>query len=393
VVHAQLADLADNPVGSWIKLEPYTNVYDKQAADNFTNCTFDPVDDGNNEEDFFDPADPFRRLGPSSTCFPTFTFVYQGDTFNAFNEAAIGFASDGPGLPGSLGVGTWIESKFALEQFKARRIRLRFLETAIKLGNTSHWEQAFVFNPDPGDDGWWVDDVTVTGALSAPVALSVDGVTAPGLPACGVPCNTITPDLAADPTGSLPAPGQVVELTAAASMADRCLNGTLQYQFWIDGNGDNAGGNAADTLVRGWTDNADLIEAPAVPTTYVVDVRCSSATTCVSSTFKSVDVLCPSSGNLSFPTVLATSKTTLDWGSSINYDYAQGLLSNLSSYATTASAQNQGPSSTFSIAANPAPGVGNWYLFRTPGPLGVGGAFCNSGGNTWGNAARDAVLP
>ena len=104
-----------------------------------------------------------------------------------------------------------------------------------------------------------------------------------------------------------------------------------------------------------------------------------------------VVVDCPSSGNLLFPVVTAPDKTSLAWGSSIVHNWAKGALANVATYTTTGSAQNQGPSASFSTARdNPGTGAGVWYLFRKPGPLGVG--LCNER-ITWGQASRDAVLP
>jgi len=182
VVHAQLADQAGSPVGNWIKLQPYLNVYDVQGEDNYFNCTFDPIDDGNTEDDFFDPTDPDRRLGPSSTCFPEFSFAYLGDTDEPFDVTRIGRANHGPGLPGSVGPGTWVESRFDLSRFRGRSIRLRFLNTSLELGTTETWEEAFVYNPDPTDDGWWIDDVTVTDVLTTPATPAADINVNSGLP-------------------------------------------------------------------------------------------------------------------------------------------------------------------------------------------------------------------
>src|SRR6185295_7809394 len=75
VLHAQIAGAT-----VWQKLTPYQNIYDQQGTDFFSNCMFDPTDDGNNEDSYFDPTDPARRLGPSSTCYPEFAFAYSGDT-------------------------------------------------------------------------------------------------------------------------------------------------------------------------------------------------------------------------------------------------------------------------------------------------------------------------
>ena len=182
VVHAQVADLTGGPVGNWIKLQPYLNVYDVQGEDNYWNCTFDPIDDGNDEDDFFDPTDPFRRLGPSSTCFPEFSFAYLGDTGEPFDVNRIGRASHGPGLPGSVGPGTWVESRFDLSRFRGRGIRLRFLNTSLEVGTIETWEEAFTYNPDPTDDGWWIDDVTVSDVLTTQATPAVDNKDNSGLP-------------------------------------------------------------------------------------------------------------------------------------------------------------------------------------------------------------------
>jgi hypothetical protein len=106
-------------------------------------------------------------------------------------------------------------------------------------------------------------------------------------------------------------------------------------------------------------------------------------------------VNCPSSGSLTFPTVVAPDRDTLEWGDSITHDFAMGPLAGLTTYATSASGQDLGPASSFDIAGDtPAVGSGLWYLFRKSGPLGEGDTgFCNAPGITWGGASRDAALP
>jgi hypothetical protein len=101
VVEVRLSS-AGVAIGDWIKIHPYVNVYDEQGTDDFSSCLFDPTDDGNDEDSFFDPADPTRRLGPSSTCYPEFAFVRQGQTDHTktFDVNDVGNASDGPGLQG-----------------------------------------------------------------------------------------------------------------------------------------------------------------------------------------------------------------------------------------------------------------------------------------------------
>jgi hypothetical protein len=175
IVMAQLADDNGQPAGPWIKLEPYQNVYTTVNASNIFNCTFDPADDGNTEDDFFDPSDPDRRFGPSSTCDPELTYSFVGETSNPFDAANVGLV-DGPGLLGAWGIGTWIESKFDLGRFRGRSVRLRYLYTAVQTGTAevNHWEDVFSLGDHPGDDGWWIDDVTVAGTLSTPADVSTD---------------------------------------------------------------------------------------------------------------------------------------------------------------------------------------------------------------------------
>lgn len=167
--------LADDPAGRWTTIDAFVNPYDTQPNDVWFNCFFDPVDDGNTEEDFFDPADPDRRLGPSSTCFPRRNFVHQGDTDEPFDPVNTGDAADGPGLEGAFGPGTWVESTFSLQRYRGRSIRIRLLETGVKVNATTmNWQQAFNRNPHPIDDGWFVDDVMVTDALMIAASVAVD---------------------------------------------------------------------------------------------------------------------------------------------------------------------------------------------------------------------------
>jgi len=208
---------------TWAKLFPFENIYDQQPTDDFGNCSFDSIDDGNDEDDYFDPTDPRRRLGPSSTCFPEFVFDHLGDTDEPFNSANTGRASDGPGLPGSLGGGTWVESRFDLSPFRGRSIQIRFLVTSIRSGdNVVTWNDFHLVQTD-ADDGWYLDDVRVTQSLgTASATTSVDGADNDALPgnldgdARGDACDCAL----ADP-GFWALPGHV-ELSA---WADRTLFG------------------------------------------------------------------------------------------------------------------------------------------------------------------------
>ncbi len=175
VVMVQIADDQGDPAGSWIKIYPYQNAYVDTLATNVANCLFDPIDDGNTEDDFFHPGDPARLRGPSSTCEPDPMFAEMGETSNSFNAANVGSA-DGPGLEGQWGIGTWIESRFDLGRFRGRQVRVRFLASALRNNNEQKtWDEYFqIHNPDPEDDGWWIDDVTIDHTLTTPAVVVAD---------------------------------------------------------------------------------------------------------------------------------------------------------------------------------------------------------------------------
>jgi hypothetical protein len=112
-------------------------------------------------------------------------FVWQGDTDEPFDAANVGCCDhpwmagggrplDGPGLEGESGLGTWIEPVFDLSRFRGQRLRLRFLVSGIALGGAETWWDQFGFPPEPTDDGWWIDDVTLSGTLTLPATLAVD---------------------------------------------------------------------------------------------------------------------------------------------------------------------------------------------------------------------------
>ncbi len=393
VVQLQLADANGVPVGDWVKLRPYVNGYDLQAEDNFFNCSFDPIDDGNDENDVTSrPPQSVRRYGPSSMCYPELVFSHLGETFLPFNPSRVGNAQ-GPGLKGSTGLGTWVESKISLFRFRGRTVRLRFLTSGLSLPGADTWEQLFVFNPNPTDDGWWIDDVTVTNALTSPSVVSNDNKQL-SLAACGATCNTVTAALVSIPP-EIPAPGQVFTVSAVGSFADRCLDGALLFRFCVSA--DNDCQDPGDTILRSFTDNPTVIDAPSATTHYAVDVRCSSAPTCQSSAGLTVQVLCPGAIH-AIPTVRAPSKLALSWGEPLPFDVARGVLDadhlELQTYTENLYLANQPAATSYSIAADaPAPNTGFWYLFRPPGVLGSGSGLCNDPQRSWGQPSRDAGLP
>ncbi len=403
--------VAGAPQGVWIKIFPFQNVYDQQGTDDFSNCLFDPTDDGNNEDSFYDPNDPARRLGPSSTCFPEFCFVHQGQTDyrKTFDVTDIGNASDGPGLQGCSPArpdpagpciadntpsvisnpGTWVRPRFSLTGFAARSIFVRFLFSSIEVGDTQDMDHFFGRPNVSGDDGWYIDDIHVDQALLTALTLSPDTSTIASPLTCGT-CSAVTPALAATPS-SLAAPGQIVTLSAKNSTVDRCLNGVIQFQFWSDVNNNGVVGDGPDVLLRDWTDNASYVDAPQLTTQYGVKARCSTDPTCdaaTNSTTLSVPVTCPTTaanlGRLMVnkPTLTGAEpdvNATISWGGPLQGKVIRGSLTSLRSTGGITNVDTLGclynyptaGSLAASVTDNTSVGDGkSYYLMSTP-------AFCN----------------
>src|SRR6185369_12390093 len=127
--------------GWWEKLVPY---YGVPAQQRFPagNCSYDPNDDSDNENDVFETGSPAflpfsttgTTLGPSSTCFPEFIWACAGDTQDPPYDPILGQVKpssvcftevDAAGLPvvrEGNGPGRWIESKFDLYRYRGRQV-------------------------------------------------------------------------------------------------------------------------------------------------------------------------------------------------------------------------------------------------------------------------------
>jgi hypothetical protein len=388
IVQVQLANSAGTAIGNWRKIQPYENLYDSQTVDNYINCLFDPTDDGTTEDDYFDPEDPNRRLGPSSSCNPEFNFSRHGAIAfdSVFNVNALGHASDGPGLRGVRGPGTWIQTKFSLDRYRGRRIRIRFLATSIEVSDAITMQQALDWNPTEADDGWYIDDIQVSNTLTSAATLTADTAANAGLPAScsGAACTSVTAALAPDPS-TTEAPGQLTTIDASGS-AGGCRDGVLQYRFWTTNNNTTVG-DAGDVLLRTWTDNPELADAPNATTRYGVQVRCSALVSCQSSATTTVTVNCPTTGNAVAPfaqSIGFSNKTTVAWTSSALVDVIRGNLNTLRANGgqfngtVDACLGNNVTVSSVADATVPALNGVNYYLVRGAGPS----AFCNAG-NSW----------
>ncbi len=306
---AQVSPDTGDPVSAWQTIPAFQNNYANQGTGAFINCKFDPVDDFydtftdipnadpllvynadgvSTEDDYFDPNDPERRLGPSSTCFPEFVFAYMGDDWTSNNPLNSGRAFV-KGETGDLGNGVWVKSVFSLDAFAGQTIRVRLLFSALELNGPSgnRWAEFFGNQLGNATRGWIVDDFVVSGLIDAPAELAPDLKT-PATSSCPVDpdpstvaneaaCNIAVADMGPDIIS--PAPGFLVTLDGSASSLDSCVNGFIEYRFASNGQ-----------VVQDWSNDFIFRDNPVFSTPYQLDVRCSVDPACSDSSIIQVNI-------------------------------------------------------------------------------------------------------
>jgi hypothetical protein len=236
------------------------------------------ADDVGSEDDYFDPNDPLRELGPSSSCFPEYVFSAMGD-YTSRDTTMVNVAVT-EGELCSTGSGVWVNSLFNLEVAAGKTIRLRFAMTDIDLALGATWVQAFGTVLGNSTRGWRLDDVAISGVTDQPILLVPDPRT-PAPPACPVDpdpetpgneaaCDVVTAHAGVDLV--TPVAGMLISLDASASHANQCVDGFLEYRW-------RAGG----ATLQDYSTNPVLIDTPAITTVYTLDARCSTDPACVGS--------------------------------------------------------------------------------------------------------------
>ncbi|HYV86423.1 MAG TPA: hypothetical protein VFB49_10970 [Patescibacteria group bacterium] len=175
-------DPAVDAWGFWEKLVPYQNIYDHHSVldydVNYLYCAFTPNDAGT--------APPAPRGFHETMCYPQGAWSHCGDesgTTPSSNGDCVG-----PAQVGSSGQGVWAETRFNLANYVGQRVRVRWI------GSTWDWQpysSYSTYHESPSgypwltwdgdwDDGWWLDDITFTGALTRQVSPLVDTAPPPG---------------------------------------------------------------------------------------------------------------------------------------------------------------------------------------------------------------------
>lgn len=399
--------------GWWEKLTPFYGAPGQQRLP-VGNCAYDPSDDSNNENDLSDASPTFifsasgTIFGPSSTCFPEFVYGCAGDSqdppWNGSFQIEAGpgcypeSAPDGsPIYREGPGPGRWIETKVDLYPYRGRQIWIRWFTTNLQFGAAT-WTDVFGGQDFGGnrDDGWYIDDIKISGLNSASFTLKAD-TDAPPTSSCPNP-NTCLPinahlsgstfptrtdgidndgdtvvdesDEGAFTTVLSDAPLRNVLLNgqdlANATTTAGCLNGVLQYRFSIDGDFD--GTTSPSEIFRDWTEDPHATANPAESSTVVMDVRCSSLQSCVGRT--TLNIVISDTPYLTF-----IDKNNIKWSATTGastYDIA--------TYQGTGGTVGIPADTTGSSAATwLAPNSGYFDNMAT-GPQGV--AFCSQAGTT-----------
>ncbi len=157
--------------GLWERVEAQTNPYESVQDTAYTTPSYEPPDDSN----------PLGTTDTETTmCSPLFIWASQGsakglDAATCLDGDGNGFGdcggSTGPVARGETGVGVWAQSIVDLSRYAGRRIQVRFITSAIDGDNQflSYLEPAIVTFAPPessSDDGWYVDDVRVSGLVA-----------------------------------------------------------------------------------------------------------------------------------------------------------------------------------------------------------------------------------
>jgi hypothetical protein len=277
IVVDQDANPSVDNFGFWDKLVPFENVYDHIAqvwsdfGTSLTYCQLTPTDTGT--------APPAPRGVHETMCWPSGVWSNCGWQWDQTTTREC----PGPGQAGNLGTGNWVQTRFDLSPYLGQRVKIRWIATSWEFSATaqSYEQEAGSWDNQLDDDGWWVDDIRLTGALTTQLTATPDNRT-PQSGACPAICNSgvgdhgTTAALTIRDANSDTVFERGERLTldgSASSLPGGCSGGVAQYRFLRDGQ-----------VVQDWTTNNAFIDAPLVDASYQLLVRCSASFTCTGTT-------------------------------------------------------------------------------------------------------------
>ena len=175
-----------------------------------------------------------------------------------------------------------MQSKFSLVSFLGQRVRIRWIAMSWEFDCcSSSYDEVGSWIGTQGDEGWYVDDIVITGALQAQ---------APPLADVKTPANGVCPTKACDATqgdsgfnlslnlaqaveDNIVVLGEKVVVSAAnTTNPGGCIGGGAQFRFFKN-----------NLLVQDLSEIPTFTDNPTIDASYRVQVRCSIDTTCTSS--------------------------------------------------------------------------------------------------------------
>ena len=272
--------------GFWDKLVPFENVYDhipyvwSHYGAQTTYCNLTPTDTGS--------AAPAPRGIHETMCWPLGVWSHCGNAYGTDTT----FGCPGPGLPGAVaptGGALWVKTRFSLANYLGARVQIRWIASTWEFDLNGPTEDYHTYGHgwenSLNDDGWWVDDIQITGAITSQVSPQADADPAPAA-SCPAPGSECNPASGADH-------GYTVVLTATGSDNDSafekgenvtfsavnttnpggCADGVTEFQFKRNG-----------VVVQDWSAHAFYKEGVQADGTWQVLARCSSNAACTTTT-------------------------------------------------------------------------------------------------------------
>ena len=263
--------------GFWDKLVPFENVYDhvpqiwSRFGTGLTYCNLTPTDTGS--------ASPAPRGVHETMCWPQGVWAACGWAYDSSTTRGCA----GPGVTGVTGNGNWVQTKFDLSPYLGQRVRVRWIGQSWEFNNaaSSYQELGGTWEDLDTDDGWWIDDIKVTGVIQTQIALNPD-TKAPLAGTCPAICNPAVGDGGTTPVlqirdanqdGIIERGERLVIDASASSLPGGCSGGVAQFRFERGG-----------ALIQDWTTSSLYVDSPIVDASYKVKVRCSANTACASVT-------------------------------------------------------------------------------------------------------------
>jgi hypothetical protein len=386
--------------GFWTKLVPFENVYDTKAMawSSFSSyyCLFTPTDAGN--------VPPSPHGFHETICFPQGAWAACGSVWGTTPATTRSCA--GPGVLDPTGKGVWVRTSFDLNAYFGQRVRIRWIAETWNFGSsTGSYYETNGWSNETTDDGWWLDDIKVTGAIQSQVSVVADTVPRVGAPPAQ-PCDPSIGDAgtsavldvtdlggrSVDGSAFVPVAGQTLRIAASgSSLPGGCVGGVIEYEIKKNG-----------AVIQDFSPKPFVLDAPDATAHYALRVRCSAYHACTSvvGAARDIGVASGDGGDVALgawggpfsPAIGVTydrtaATTTLSWWSpgALPADVYRGLIGpgiTKGSYAasfwkldTTGATGSQAACLRNDVAGTPetAPPAGPGGTRGTTGPLGQAG--------------------